>query len=294
MLVKTLPLGMVRVFALKLTLILLITVSLLFTDSRHVRACTCEEPIPLPEILDYFPMVFAGRVIDERLLYSPYAGMSPFSFELPDAAETVYTFLVSKIWKGPLYETVYIQEWKAQSSCSDRSFELGEEYLIYAEPPNMTVSFCSASKPLASAQEDLGYLGAGQAPEAGRVAPRPFGLEYWHSKEELIATVRRLLARWGPEPFPTFPATRSTAMSTPTPVPGTPTPQPTPTPASTPETPAVAATPEPPPIPSPHPAGISQDASDPVWLIPTVAGVSGVIVGVLATTLLVRQRRGGT
>lgn len=247
MYLKTHPLRFSTCHVLKLALIVLIAASMVFTDVREAQACVCSRSAP-PKDLDYFAMVFAGRVVDKRTFFNPNASIFSHIGKARHSAETVHTFLVSKIWKGPLYEFVYVREERTQTSCPDRSFALGEEYLIYAEPPKLTVSYCSASIPLASAQKNLALLGPGEPPEAGTVAPRPESLTHWYSQKEKSSAFRQPLSRLDPSRDPRT----SESMRG------------------------------------------ESDLGAPGWLLPAVAGASGVLVGALGTTLRVRRRGGGT
>ena len=112
--------------------------------------------------------------------------------------------------------------------------------------------------------------------------------------QRLARTLHRLLEERMSRPHTPTPEPTPTAVPTPKPVPATPTPQPTPPPVPTPATLAAAVTLGPTPIQAPQPVAVSEDSDTPEWLTPAVAGIAGVLVGVLGTTLLWRRRGGGT
>ena len=270
---------MKSVYAPKLLLIVLLSVALVFTDSRQVGACSCG-PMTPTDNLRYYTTVFAGRVIDRRTLYNAHASFSVLVSQGYDydLVETVHTFRVSKIWKGPSYETVYIIAKKSRSSCDFHWFDVGEEYLVYADS-DRTVPFCSPSAPLANAQQDLDALGSGRLPEPGTAAPMPRSLDSWYSKEEMVSAATQLLSQLDPSGYPGPPASRSTAAITPTQTPATSKSAPTPTPGQTPVTLATVITPITTPVPVPQPVASVEGVGAPGWLLPAVAGVSGGLGG---------------
>lgn len=301
---------------LKLLLIVLLIASWLLIDVDETHACTCM-PISPSEAFDAADLVFAGQVIDAQTFYYPVPKISRDVVGRDYFEDTVYIFLVSAVWKGEPKQVSYIISPQNSTSCTGRGFSIGEKYLVYVES-GVAVGPCSRIVRLDSAQEDLRALGAGQPPESGTVATRPFSMDNGCSWEA------RILAKVGfqhdrdlrgcfeafastsaatPTPQPT-----PTAVPTPTPPPATPTPQPTPTaaatqtpapPTSTPQT-APTAAPMPTTLaaavrsaPDVKPAAIAEEVGAPEWLLPTVAGVAGVFVGVLGTTLALRRRGGG-
>ena len=366
------PLHMVSIYALKLLLIVLISVTWLFVDVDRVHACSCG-PIDPSEALDHSAAVFSGEAVARHTLYQHDQRSFPSLLLIllaettpgPGIATIVYEFKVNTIWKGPSYEYVYLRE-PFGEACG-ASFDPGEQYLVYSD--GTSAGLCG-SKRLAFAQDDLDELGEGEPPEPGTRAPRPSVMSDWISAEAMIRRLASSLYRLQqeldskppaptptavptptpvpdtptPQPTPTAvstptlppatptPQSTPTAMPTPTPVPATPTPQPTPTAVSTPTLPpatptpqstptavpiptpvpatptpqptptvvstpttlAAAVTPAPTPLAAPQPGAVGEGEGTPGWLIPAVAGVAGVLVGALATTLTLRRRGGGT
>ena len=127
------------------------------------------EGLPVHEALEQAEAVFAGRAVGwEELDWHRFLFLVEFK--------------VTKVWKGVPYETRWVGD--SSNDCGN-FFEEGVEYLIYgakvAHPDRnlqyrdsqillMTLDF---GTPLESAQEDLEYLGAGQAPVPGWGGPKP-------------------------------------------------------------------------------------------------------------------------
>jgi len=71
------------------------------------------------------------------------------------------TLRVKKVWKGDIGEQVQVRTAGSGAACG-YSFAKGETYLVYAdrdEADPMRVSLCSRTALIASAQEDLDFLG---------------------------------------------------------------------------------------------------------------------------------------
>ena len=280
---KPRQLRMLPVSTIRVLFIVVISAIWLLVDTHQAHACVCERSSPA-EARNSAGSIFAGRVIDARTYYHPSAS---FPFEETGGFyefETVFTLKVNTVWRGRPYEITYIRSVHDQTSCGGgKGLIIGKEYLIYARS-NM-VSTCDRAPSLASAQEDLAELGDGQPPESGTVAPRPVSMDNWCSDLEVrLAKSNYIRLRSGFMQCESDSASASSAA---------PTLEPTPTAVTTPIVLAAAVTSAPTPVPSPKPAEVSQEATAPGWLIPTVAGVVGVLVGALATTLTLRRRGGG-
>ena len=309
---KTLPLRMASVYAIKLMLIVLLSVSLMLIDTYKAHACSCRAITP-SEAFDSADLVFAGQVIDAQTYYYPVPEISRNAVGRDYFSDDVYTFLVSAIWKGKASEISYIISSQNPTSCTGRGFSIGKKYIVYAKS-GISVGACSRIVHLESAQEDLRALGAGQPPESGTVASRPWSMDNGCSWEaRILAKVgirhdrdfRRCFEAFAsasatsPTPEPTATAAPSPTPTpgstpTPTPVPATPTPQPEPSPVLSPVTLAAATASAQTPVTTPQLAVVVEEAGTPQWLIPAITAVAGVLAGVLATTLALRRRRGGT
>lgn len=249
---KALPLGMKSIYALKLALIVMLSVSFLFANVRDSRACSCSPTSP-QNAGNIFEVVFAGKAVDKRTFYSPQSA-SPISEAYGEYRyETVYTFLVKTVWKGPSYEIVYIRSRNDPSSTcgggDPGDFAIGSQYLVYTGPA-MTVHLCSRNLPLESAKEDLEALGVGQPPESGTIAPRPGSMDSWCSEGEVeLARSNGIRLRSDTRGCVSVSASGSAAGD--------------------------------------------EQAGFPRWVLPTVAGVSGIYLGVLGTILTLRRWGGG-
>ena len=241
------------IHVLKLIVIALSSVSWMLSNVSQAHACTCL-PISPSDMDEHFSVVFAGKAIDERTRYHPQSA-NPLSEVTGEYRYvTIYTLLVHTVWKGPSYEIVYMQSYSdILSTCGGGGpghFAIGHEYLVYTGP-RMTVYSCNGVHSLASAQEYLDELGAGQPPEPGTVAPGRESMDNWCSEGEVKLA-------------------RSNGMRLRSDTKG-----------------CVA-------VSESASAADGEESGPPQWMLPTLAGVSGIYVGVLATTLLLRRRSGGT
>ncbi len=142
--------GKMRIF-----LLLVIIVSMLTIETESAYACSCAPPGPLEEELTNATVVFTGKVVD---LAESIGGFGPIS----SADPMKVTF-----WKGSVSQTTTITTARSGSSCG-YTFEKGGEYIVYAHGPenNLSVSLCSRTQPLATAEDDLAVLGVGAEPLA--------------------------------------------------------------------------------------------------------------------------------
>ena len=162
-----------------LSLALVISVLWFLGNPDQVHACKCAVPGSPSEEFGKFSAVFAGKVISIH-----------HSFDLNAATvspedRTTVGFLVSTVWKGTIYEDMYITTPPTGGSCGF-SFTKGEEYIVYAydsayaDGSSYTVSMCSRTALLGQAQVDIDALGADRAPQAGTggalLKPRLAGL----------------------------------------------------------------------------------------------------------------------
>ena len=152
----------------------LLTVQLA-TGAGRAHACKCGPPPPPLEALDEASAVFYGAV----------ASFETYSFEAEvesDRTESYWSVEldVDTVWKGSVTSTTFVYVWHGPA-CGYGNFEIGEDFLVYTQQrisdevddDTLFVSFCSRTRPLEDADEDLEALGDGQAPEAGITGARP-------------------------------------------------------------------------------------------------------------------------
>ena len=152
----------------------LLTVQLA-TGAGRAHACKCGPPPPPLEALDEASAVFTGAV----------ASFETYSFEAEvesDRTESYWSVEldVDTVWKGSVTSTTFVYVWHGPA-CGYGNFEIGEDFLVYThqrsydevDDDTLFVSFCSRTRPLEDADEDLEALGDGQAPEAGITGARP-------------------------------------------------------------------------------------------------------------------------
>ena len=93
-----------------------------FSSAVAVRACDCLDPLPAPmEEFDRSEAVFVGGVEAESITPG----------EDINNRLRVYTFRVTRAYKGDLDERVIVVSDAGPASCG-RSFQIGEDYLVFA------------------------------------------------------------------------------------------------------------------------------------------------------------------
>jgi|GEM_PF-1368678 len=138
-------------------LVLLIAVAALVTFPSPAHACDCPEPPPPEEAIADADAVFAGEVVETRLVGGEHDG------------DLFARIAVEDVWKGEVTETVEVRTAPHTATCGYHFSEGGRE-LVYAgvdDEGGFTTSLCSRTTPLDSAEEDLAALGEGDAPLAG-------------------------------------------------------------------------------------------------------------------------------
>ena len=147
--------GKMRIF-----LLLVIIVSMLKIETESACACSCAPPGPLDEELTNATAVFTGKVVS---LAEPIGGFGPIS----SADPIKVTFQIYTVWKGSLSQTTTITTARSGASCGF-TFEKGGEYIVYAHGPenNLSISLCSRTQLLSTAEDDLAELGIGVKPLA--------------------------------------------------------------------------------------------------------------------------------
>ncbi|HEY0074500.1 MAG TPA: hypothetical protein VGB77_10385 [Abditibacteriaceae bacterium] len=99
-------------------------------------------------------IVFAGRVVSIRQVSedSEPPGQNYIMNEV--------SFIMAKLWKGSPQRFISVRTWPNEASCG-YPFKVGKNYLVYArhwKSQNHT-NYCSPTKQLAQAKEDLVLLG---------------------------------------------------------------------------------------------------------------------------------------
>lgn len=156
--------GFTTVFITAVGLAVMMSVLWFFWAPGAVHACKCVKPGSPAEELEKFSAVFAGRVVSIQHSYDPDAtSVSPED-------RTTVGFEVSAVWKGTVYEEMYITTPPIGGSCGFTFIE-GEEYIVYAHDSlygdgGYTVGLCSRTALLGQAGIDLDALGDGRAPRA--------------------------------------------------------------------------------------------------------------------------------
>ena len=119
-----------------------------FTQTSEARACSCMKLTP-SEGLSSSYAVFTGEVTKiEPNTTTKFGGVE-------------ITLQVKKVWKGKIGEQVEVRTASSSAACG-YNFVKGETYLVYAdrdEADPMRVSLCSRTALVASAQDDLDFLG---------------------------------------------------------------------------------------------------------------------------------------
>jgi hypothetical protein len=123
---------------------------------QQVYACSCVPAGPPADELARSSAVFSGKVSSKHV---------PLFVLQPSIDPVQVTFNVSRVWKGPAFQTLVVHTGVDGGSCG-YGFQDDQEYLVYAfgEEGHLRVSLCSLTKPLANAAEDLSALGEGMIP----------------------------------------------------------------------------------------------------------------------------------
>ena len=162
-------LGPAAAFMNVMGIALLVSVLWFLGNPGQVYACKCAQPDSPSEEMEKFDAVFAGRVI-----------LTEHSFDLdaesytPEDRTTV-GFEVSTVWKGTVFEDMYITTPPPGGSCGF-AFVEGEAYIVYGSDSHYgddsyTSGICSRTALLGQAQADLDALGDGRPPQAGTGGP---------------------------------------------------------------------------------------------------------------------------
>ena len=159
-----------RVFAIGLATAMLIVGVTFFAGDEKIQACSCGQLTPPDVAFNDANAVFTGRVVEITAPSGRELAVSPLETQ-------IVKFLVSSVWKGEAYETLFVATING-SFCGYDFFE-GAQYLVYtydgSPDHEFWVDLCSGTGSLFDAQA-WGYfdhLGEGQAPKPGTVAATP-------------------------------------------------------------------------------------------------------------------------
>lgn len=133
-------------------------------------ACSCAPQPPPVQALEQASEVFRGTVL---AIEDSAASGSSFYRGID--------FQVSEVWKGEGLGLLRTHTPNNSAACG-RGFQVGIEYLVYTDADG-TVTLCSRTTPVASAQQDLAALGAGSPPapaELGALARHAVVAGAWH------------------------------------------------------------------------------------------------------------------
>ena len=132
-------------------------------NAGQISACSC---IDSSQSLAFSNAgaVFMGRVVAIRALES-----------LREDFDQIHELevQVDLVWKGPRYETMFLQTRADGVSCGGLSrFKSDLDYIVYAHEKQdlLRVGLCSRIIPAPDWQEELDALGQGMVPEPGTVA----------------------------------------------------------------------------------------------------------------------------
>lgn len=136
---------------MKLTRALAPILCLLALAPGRAEACSCVATTA-EEAFEGHDAVFEGRVLEVRRSDDP-------------AGATVAVLEVVQHWKGIESERVEVST-PAQGSMCGVAFEVDTSWMIYAARAGdaLTTGLCSRTRPMAEADEDRAFLGAGVVP----------------------------------------------------------------------------------------------------------------------------------
>ncbi|MYE55129.1 MAG: hypothetical protein F4X34_08050 [Chloroflexi bacterium] len=134
---------------------------LLYLDTSRIYACSCIPPKPPLEALARADAVFSGHVVSMK---------EPRGWWVSSTDPITVEFRVDAVWKGKIYETMFIKTAWSSASCGFE-FVLDEQYIVYVREG--WVSLCSRTKSIDKASEDFTALGEGVAPVPGSNSEGP-------------------------------------------------------------------------------------------------------------------------
>ena len=172
-----------------------------FAFPSSAKACLCGEPLPAQEFL-FADAVFAGKVVavsKEYLVDSPLDRLlSRLRGQPILVSGYMTTFWVLKSWKSVGTTSVTVST-NLLGDCGFDSFNLGDDYLVYAKQWNgsvgLDVNRCSRTTRLSHAIEDLTYLNTLPVLPLTPVTPIPDHSWLFFAGTILLLAVLLLLAR---------------------------------------------------------------------------------------------------
>jgi hypothetical protein len=170
-------------------LFVLASLALFGAHPQTAFACSCMAPGSPKEELAQMTAVFSGRVeLIERSQEDRSRGI---------VGPVRVVFKVDRVWKGPARKTIAIHTFPDGAGCG-YEFETGADYLVYGrESENeIIVSLCSRTARLATASDDIGELGDGQAPVSDNpgASPGPSAASAWMLQTIVITGIALAVA----------------------------------------------------------------------------------------------------
>ena len=150
------------VYATSLATLVSVVALILLSGSERIDAHKCFIP-PLAEEMERATAIFKGEIVDIHEIETELGNGLPYRIE----------FRVSAMWKGPVYETMFVHTFR-HSVAWGYPFSMDvREYIVYAneEPESLWVDLCSRVRSKSDWEEDLEFLGEGIKPEPGSVSP---------------------------------------------------------------------------------------------------------------------------
>ncbi|KAB2336229.1 hypothetical protein F7731_12085 [Cytobacillus depressus] len=141
-----------------LLLLSICTCVAVFYIPTSTYACSCAEPVSVKSELSHSKVVFSGKVLSVKNKRS-----------LNGYVTKDVIFEVSQTWKGVKESQIQITTGLGGGDCGIE-FKKGEDYLVYGRDSDiygkkqLVTLLCDRTVELASAKEDLGYLGDGKPP----------------------------------------------------------------------------------------------------------------------------------
>lgn len=158
---KTVRMSMVLIMSMMIAGVTLLQPCIAF-------ACSCAPSPSVAASLSSAAAVFSGKVTKVD---------APQGQVISSADPVTVTFAVQKVWKGATESQLVVTTALDSASCG-YNFELGQEYLVYADQNDgagaaLSVNLCSRTTILPQAQGDLAALGEGQTPSGGQASNEP-------------------------------------------------------------------------------------------------------------------------
>ena len=145
------------------------------------NACSCMYP-SFDDAFTRADVVFAG-------IATAFEDPSNDNASQSSCADVVYTFAVSRIWKGAVADSFEVHTARSSASCG-AEFELGEHYLVYARQGynGLSTTLCTRNNVIDSAAADLYRLPIPVYTNAAYVVPQPSPESY---ADDLVSRLRQ-------------------------------------------------------------------------------------------------------